>query len=451
MSTPLASAVSDPATSEASQATRSLWQTVRAWGVSALARDGAVSVIDQAVVSGTSFLTAVIVGRFGSQAGLGVYYLAFTIIVLTRGTQQQIITAPYQVLMHRRSDRDLREYSGSLLIHQLAVTALIVLGLLGVSVAGLGPAKLTPVLWALVGVVPFVLFREFARFFCFAHLHPAGALAIDAAAAVLQIGGLALLATQGMLSIVGVFAIMGGACAVVSAGWLLSGGRKRLQFRKDRVRRDWTTNWRFGRWALLSFVVGSSSPWVIPWLIVAARGEAATGFWAACMTLVGVANVFVQGVGNYSPPCAATAYAQGGLKQLHRTLLRLGAALFVGLSFFLVLLFLFGGHLAVIVFGPEFSGAGLLISLLGMNLAMSALGMVAGNGLWAMNRPSLNFASDVLTLTIAGIGAAALVFPYGEIGAAVGLLAGTMFGALMRVATLARLMASSKEPAMAGS
>ena len=47
------------------------------------------AVLDQAVVSGTSFATSVLLGRFASQQELGVYYLALSVVYFARGVQEQ--------------------------------------------------------------------------------------------------------------------------------------------------------------------------------------------------------------------------------------------------------------------------------------------------------------------------------------------------------------------------
>ena len=57
-------------------------------------RQGALALLDQAVVSGTSFATSVIIGRLCSKEALGVFYLALTFVYLARGVQGNAGSAP---------------------------------------------------------------------------------------------------------------------------------------------------------------------------------------------------------------------------------------------------------------------------------------------------------------------------------------------------------------------
>ena len=86
--------------------------------------------------------------------------------------------------------------------------------------------------------------------------------------------------------------------------------------------RDWIHNWRFGRWALASQLLSSTTPYVMPWVIAVTHGEAQTGLLGACSTLVGFPNMFLMGLCNFLSPRTAQAYAHGGLAELRSVLLK---------------------------------------------------------------------------------------------------------------------------------
>src|SRR6185369_17376806 len=88
---------------------------------SSLLKKSGLSVVDQAVVSGTNFATSVLLGRFAVQEELGVYYLALSVIYFARGIQEQLVSAPYMIYCSRKRGRELEEYAGSSLVHQCAV------------------------------------------------------------------------------------------------------------------------------------------------------------------------------------------------------------------------------------------------------------------------------------------------------------------------------------------
>src|SRR5262245_51707925 len=77
------------------------------------ATKGALSIFDQALVSGTSFLTAAIVGRLTTPDQLGLYYMVLSIVLTVSGIQEQLIGGPFMVLSKRRRGDDLVTYGGS--------------------------------------------------------------------------------------------------------------------------------------------------------------------------------------------------------------------------------------------------------------------------------------------------------------------------------------------------
>jgi hypothetical protein len=128
------------------------------------ARKGAVAIFDQAVVSGTSFLTAVIIGRLGSRDMLGVYYLAWQVVLLVQSVQERTISIPYMIYCSRRKGDALAAYTGSALAHQLSLVGLVTAGLglfLLARALGLVQADAAVVAAALLAALPFMLLRWF--------------------------------------------------------------------------------------------------------------------------------------------------------------------------------------------------------------------------------------------------------------------------------------------------
>ena len=120
---------------------------------------GRLSLFDQAVVSGTSFVTSVMIGRLCSKEDLGVFYLALTIVYLARGLQEHLVSAPYVVYCQNHSGESRALYMGSSLLHQIALSlaALVaLLGVLGLLSFGVGPTGLESAAWILLGCVPFL-------------------------------------------------------------------------------------------------------------------------------------------------------------------------------------------------------------------------------------------------------------------------------------------------------
>jgi O-antigen/teichoic acid export membrane protein len=402
---------------------------------------GILSILDQAVVSGTSFVTSVVIGRLGSRADLGVYALALSVVLFLRGLQGELVCSPYTVYSGRR--RDDPAYTGSALVHYLLLTALSTLVLLGLAgtLALLGGGTLAGISWLLAGVLPFLALREFFRLVSLAHLRLRAVLALDLSVAGVQLGGLFLLGWLHCLTVNAAFAVMGTACAIACLGWVLA-RRQPLRVVPARLAADWRHNWGFARWSLASFLIGNATPYLLPWAVATAHGEAATGLLAACITLVNCAGMYVTGVANFLTPQAARAFAGGGVADLRRVLGRTAILFLVTLGVFFLGILLTGDLAARLVYGDRYAGTAAVLAVLALAMLVNSLGVTAGNGLWALDQPQANFAADVCTFTVTVGLLLALVGPCGVTGAAIAVLAGTCVGACTRGVKLARLLAA---------
>lgn len=407
-------------------------------GSSILQKSG-LSVFDQAVVSGTSFATSVLLARCVAREELGIYYLALSVYYFVRGIQEQIVSAPYMIYCSRRRDQELAEYAGSALVHQCGVVIVTAIALLAATLSGLAPPGIEKAFWLLLLAAPPLLIREFVRQMSFAHLDLRRAIGLDISAAVLQLVILAILAATGRLNVTSTVAALAICSGVPTIGWLAT-RRQPMVGRLAAAMRDWTHNWTFSRWALASQLLANTTPYVMPWVVVLTHGEAQTGMFGACSTLVGLSSTFLQGLCNFLSPRAAQAFARGGLTEL-RTVLVQTAALFAATLGVLSLgAFLFGDTIAVLLYGPQFAGTGLVIGVLSLSVLANSFGVTAGNGLWAMERPRANFVADLAALIIVIATTALLVPRFGPLGAAIATLAGTASDALVRLWILRRTM-----------
>lgn len=150
--------------------------------VGAGVRLGMASIFDQAVVSATNFATTLIIARLCTKADVGVYYLAWTLVLFIVAAQGNLISVPYTIYCRRREGRSLASYSGSMLVHQLFTSALAMLCLWGLTIffsLGFGPQAMRSLGWVLICAAPFILLREYARRFLFAHLKLTAAVVMD--------------------------------------------------------------------------------------------------------------------------------------------------------------------------------------------------------------------------------------------------------------------------------
>jgi len=405
-----------------------------------------LSIFDQAIYSGTSFVTAVIVGRSLSTSDLGVYYLTLTIVMVLFGIQDNLVAGPYAIYSARRRGRELEGYTGSMWAHHAGLTLLAMLGivgLLGLAIAT-GAIDFLSGLAVLVVAAPLMLLREGIRRLTFARLSVPGAIVLDSAVSALQLGGLATLAYLGRITVPNVFAVMGVACAIASVCWFLL-TRERPRPEMARVGEDWRHNWAFAKWAVLSWLTVDTVPFVMPWIVDLVAGKSATGLFGACGTLIGVTNILVVGTGNFLRPKAAQSFATGGVSALRFVLLTTGTLFAILFGLFTVCMVLAGDFLGSFVYGEAFRGTWPILTALAATVLTNSLGFTAMNGLWAVGRPRASLPADLMQMVVTFASAAILVGPYGAFGAALAALAGSIAGTLTKVTTLAWLMQSLED------
>lgn len=394
-----------------------------------------ITVFDQAVVSASNLLTGIIIGRSCTKEQFGLYTLGFSILILIMGFQRSVISTPYTVYSPRLTASNQSLYTGSTLIHLLILSTIGIICLLvagGIHTLGIGLKGLLPVMWALATTITFILFREYARQVSFAKLHIVTAFVLDSFVAVLQVGGLLLLAYMGVLSASLAYFVIGSACGLAALGWLIS-MRKDFEIRLAKVLSHLRQNWSFGKWlvaASLAFALGMQS---YKWLLAGFHGTAATGLFAACQGVLFILNPLLYGVKNYLGPRMAHAFSGGGgarelLILVHRVTVLLG----VVMGFFCLAVYFFGSWLVVFLYGAKYAGNDLLVFIVVLAGLASVLGMPVDSGLMAMERSDVTFKSYLIAVFVALTLGLWLVRSFGATGAALGLLTSSVASTAFR-------------------
>jgi O-antigen/teichoic acid export membrane protein len=460
-----------------------------------------LGLVDQGVVSAAGFCTSVIIGRVAKAEVLGLYTLGFTLIGYAIAIHYSLNSLPYIIFSTRLRGRALAEYSGSVFVLQSILSAVVVVVLAltalfwplfanpegknrfsaipadlwtaGVqhqattpwvlalhsarlSTSGGEPgnlAALQGVLWVLAGAAPFVLLREFARRVTMSQWRVLETVQLDLGVSFLQVVGLLGLAWAGTLSAGTAHAAVGLACALGALPWLVH-ARKDFAWRPEQLRSDWQRNWALGGWESGSQVVGLSQVYLILWLLAVQLDARATGIFAACVALAMLSNPFLVGIGNLLTVQAARAFADNGRAALGRVVGRTTSVIALGMIAFTVGLALFGDQLLVLLYGTSYGGQQAVLVLVVVARLFHAVGMMIDQGLLAMERSQLTFtfSSVGLVVTLAA-GFALLLAGHGLLGAATGLVLGSVFATALRVCVFARLVLTREgsRPSVAGS
>jgi O-antigen/teichoic acid export membrane protein len=106
-----------------------------------------------------------------------------------------------------------------------------------------------------------------------------------------------------------------------------------------------------------------------------------------------------------------------------------------------VLAALVGDWLLRLIYGPLYAGQQTTVALLACAALASAIGMGPNHGMYALERPDVDFKANFLALAVMLVVTASLVGHFQLAGVAAGLLAGNVAGTAFRWSVYARAMA----------
>ncbi len=389
--------------------------------------------VDQGVVSLANFGTAVLVGKLAGAAELGTFALAFAVLVLGLTVQDCLAIAPHIVHAGERRGRAARRLAGHTLLLGGAIAGMLSVVALVVAAVGWFAAPTAPfaaATLALAIVFPLALGREMVRRLAVTQFQFGPALAIDAATTLVQFALLiALGATIGLTAPLALLSLA--AASGVGIGVWLVTRRRAVTMNWPSLPEDWHNALRYGRWLcgarLVSVAHGYSVPWLLPLMLGSVVGLTAAGGFAACATLLAMANPVLMGITNVLGPQAARAYVTGGPAAVLRasgwaTLLMLGLAGLVAAG-----VAVFATPLLSLLYGPEFAAFAEVAVILAAALLFESIEATAEHGLRALRRPELCLWAGGTGLGVTLVLAVILIPTGGAIGGAWALLVGGAF------------------------
>lgn len=384
---------------------------------------------DQLIVSGSAFLTTVLVARLLEVADFGRFVLSMTAVLLVQIVQNALITAPMLNLAGKQPDAERASYSGAVMLHQIlfsiATTGLVWLALLGTDAIRpdwhLGTVATATALLVFVGQA-----ADFVRRYFFAHGHPHAAFAVDFLRNGAQIGALWFMLREGDGTLNGVLVAM--AAAALAACLLSLLFIERVAFSGHSFRDVGWRHWRFSRWLLGSFTLEWLQENYLVLAIGAAVGLAEVGAYRAAQQLVNVTNVPLLAFSHILPRQAGAAYVRGGVPALEAMVRSVSLRFLAPFAVLVGLIGLNGEALLSLVYGTRFSGAGYIVSA----FAVILLVQIVREVITVMNRVMENtapeFYAQLAGCAVVLIFGVALIRAYGAAGA---LVATGLYGVLV--------------------
>lgn len=262
---------------------------------------------DQALVSGTAFLTTLLVARVISPEEFGWFASVNLLQLFLLAVQNAVVTSPFQVEQARYSLTRREAYAQVVGVFQL-LAVIIVVSLSGI-VYMIHPDSLSslyPIWWSSTGLVAGFLTLDTLRRIFLATGAAEKAFWIDAISNLLQLTGILVAFTQNHLTLSSAIWIMGLTylpAIALGAYWLKGGSMNRTSFFMAL-----RNHYQQGKWLLLTSLL---QWWAGNYFIVAAGvllGAASFGALRLAQYILGLLNLVLQAMENYLLPEAARRY-----------------------------------------------------------------------------------------------------------------------------------------------
>ena len=400
-----------------------------------------MALADQGVVSGGNVLMSVVIGRVLGSEPLGFYALLFTGLLMASAVLDATLSLSFLTRLPEFDALRRRRYATACLI--LALICGGVLAVASWSVLWLtDEAQFVGGAGAVAAVlVPAFLLREHMRRYEFAFLRMDAALALDVVSMGVQfvLIGVLLLAADASLS--GCLLAMSAGNGVGAMAALV---RRRGEFTTSEIRlhdvfRDVI---RLSPGVLLAQLLLIAGLQIMPWLVMVQLGTAATGTYAACMTLANIANPALTGFINVMLPAAGAAYS-GGPVAVRRAIQRDTTVVVLAMAAIGAVTLVFAGDMLNLMFGSRFADVAPLLRLLAVAFFVRSLDVGATVGCWALRHSDRNIIANLVGTAVAVVVALTLMPSLGLYGAGLGMLVGNTVGVLLRWGMFLHLCATA--------
>jgi O-antigen/teichoic acid export membrane protein len=201
-----------------------------------------------------------------------------------------------------------------------------------------------------------------------------------------------------------------------------------------------------GKWSIVNYELVLLRGQLLPWMLAAFAGTAATASLQAGLNIANMMNPIIFGIGNAIPQVAAHAHRTGGVIGASRaaygyTLFGLGPILLICAAAVLM-----PKLLLLTVYGPSspYLAAAMGLQLLAIAGVLDYIAEMISKTLLGVQAGRLAFAVNVVAIGAAAVLAFALIEPLGVLGACLALLIANLVRATGAVIAIAWLIADEK-------
>jgi O-antigen/teichoic acid export membrane protein len=391
-------------------------------------RKGGWGIADQLLISGTNFVTMVLLGRALGPAGFGAFSLAYAILLFANSLQSGLITQPHNVLGATRRDEHYVRYTTATAVGQVffaaAAALLCTAAAVGMRITGWGTPGL---LFALAPVIVAWQLQEYVRRLLYTKTDERGAFTNDLLCYGSQTLGVVLVWRAGYLSATTTVIVLGVTSAV---GFLFGVRQTRSHFEWSCTRTDFRSvtaeNWRFGKWLLGGVLLFWMTTQLYPVLLAGLVSVAATGAVRAGQTILGPSRILLNALDSMFPARAAIAYGDGGFSGLHTLVRRIyltTAPIMIGYA---LLVALFAKPLLRLLYGEAYVSYSWILPFIALATTLTYFQRPVRIALRGMEVTSPVFRAYLWSTAVFLTLGTVAVYMVGLIGAGLGMVAHTL-------------------------
>jgi O-antigen/teichoic acid export membrane protein len=383
--------------SHASRGERSaaLFPWLLAWGTK-----GGLALADQALFAGAQFALNIVLARWLTVSGYGVFAVAYSLYLLASSAHSALLVEPMVVFGSGRYFEERKSYLGIVLRGHtlLMVPAALLLLVAGFVATGWSGPLLGHSLYALGLALPLTLLSELTRRAFYIEMRP-GRAAIGGAIyfCALMVLAFALRAGRFLTPSTAILA-MGGAALLTSSVQLAAlGSHWPANSAGLPVGTVFSEHWNYGRWVLAA-VFPSWTLLNLSYLILPAWfGLSAAAGLKAMMNLAMPSRQVLVALGGLLLPLIVRHKHRGGAERVRQTIRRVSAVFFAGAAAYLVLLWLFRLQIIHLLYGSKYAEySGLPVLLVGLIPLVTSWTVTLGAAISANERTDLVFRANVV-------------------------------------------------------
>ena len=382
-----------------------------------------IGIMDQGVVSITTFLTGIFLARFCTQEQYGFYSLALTQLPFWDNLRLALVSTALTVYLPRKDDAERKTYLGGTFFAETIIvfagmTCALVIAFL-FSIISHDPGLVRVFKASTIILAGFISLRYLRGVF-YAKLKNHIALLISAAVCIIQLGGVYFAYSNNYLTAVNAILIVGFAQifgSMIGTAFLLAD--KSITFRGLHIRNLIRDHWNFGRWLVWKSIVFAGSFNAIPWFLKFTSGTSIAAVFFACVAITGIMNPFWIGFTNSLSAKIAYTFANKGIDAMHRTAVKGQIVLVLSMGAAAILIAALSTWLLGIFYGDKYMGNELVVSGLALAIILNISTIVFEHALLTIEKSKTIFRIYLDVLLICTAPAFFLVYQWGLNGAVV--------------------------------